>query len=130
MKTATPRPVDAKQLSEAGLRAFFRIADHWELSARDQQILLGVQAPSTFFKWKKDPRVRLPHDALERISYLLGIFKDLDILLPDPEAADRWVRQPNDAQPFGGRSALDLMLQGQMIDLFMVRQYLDRQRDS
>ena len=67
-------------------------------------------------------------DALERISYLLGIFKALNILLPDESAADRWIKKPNDAPIFGGKSALSRMLSGRVSDLFVVRQYLDAQR--
>jgi len=59
---------------------------------------------------------------------VLGIYKALRILLPDDMAADAWVRQPNAATPFGGRSALERMLGGQVSDLFVVREYLDAQR--
>ena len=44
------------------------------------------------------------------------------------ERADAWLRKPNDAPLFGGRTALDRMLAGQVSDLFVVRQYLDAQR--
>ena len=56
--------------------------------------LLGVTARSTFFKWKKDPNTVLPKDTLERISYILGIYKALQLLLPDEKAADEWVKRP------------------------------------
>ena len=65
---------------------------------------------------------------LERISYVLGIHKALEILFPDPVRADAWVRRPNDAPLFGGRSALERMLGGNVSDLYVVRQYLDAQR--
>src|SRR3546814_4919763 len=84
--------------------------------------LLGVSARSTFFKWKKDPDTILPSDTLERISYIVGIYKALQVLLPDEKAADEWVRHPNTAPPFGGGSALDRMLSGQVADLCVVRQ--------
>jgi len=90
--------------------------------------LLGLSSRSTYFKWRKDPRARVPRDTLERISYLLGIYKALQVLLPDTRAADEWVRQPNDAVLFGGRSALERMLSGNVADLYEVRQYLDAQR--
>jgi hypothetical protein len=38
------------------------------------------------------------------------------------------VRKPNTAPPFGGRSALERMLSGQVADLYVVRQYLDAER--
>ena len=119
---------DRKGLSGPALRTFFRIAQLWGLSVDEQMTLLGVTARSTFFKWKKDPSATLPRDTLERISYILGVYKALQILLPDEAAADEWVKRPNTAPPFGGRSALDRMLSGQVADLFVVRQYLDAQR--
>ena len=64
----------------------------------------------------------LSRDTLERLSYLLGIYKALQILLPDPAAADAWVRRPNAAPLFAGRSALDRMLAGNVSDLSAVRQ--------
>ena len=121
-------PLNRKALSGPALRAFFRIADLWGLSVEAQMTLLGVTTRSTFFSWKKDSEGVLSKDTLERISYVLGIYKALQILLPDGKAADEWVRRPNSAQPFGGRSALERMLSGQVADLFVVRQYLDAQR--
>ena len=38
------------------------------------------------------------------------------------------MRKPNAALPFGGGSALDRMLSGNVADLFVVRSYLDAQR--
>ncbi len=119
---------DRKGLSAPALSTFFHIAKIWSLSVDEQMILLGLTARSTFFKWKKDPNTVLPKDTLERISYVLGVYKALQILLPDERAADEWVRRPNAALPFGGRSALERMLSGQVADLFVVRQYLDAQR--
>ncbi|MEA3275337.1 MAG: MbcA/ParS/Xre antitoxin family protein [Pseudomonadota bacterium] len=126
---AQPSPkLDRKAMSPAALRAFFRIAALWGLDNREQMTLLGLSSPSTFFKWKRDPEVALPRDALERISYVLGIYKALQMLLPDQQAADAWVRKPNAAMLFGGNSALERMLSGNVSDLFVVRQYLDVQR--
>ena len=118
-------PLDRKGLSGPALRTFFRIAELWGLSVDEQMTLLGMSARSTFFKWKKNPDVTLPRDTLERISYIAGIYKALQILLPDEKAADEWVKRPNTAHPFGGRSALDRMTSGQVADLYLVRQYLD-----
>ena len=121
---------DRKGLSGPALRTFFGIAALWNLSTGEQMTLLGVTARSTFFKWKNNPNTVLPEDTLVRISCLLGIYKALQLLLPDEQAADQWVRRSNTAPPFGGRSALDRMLSGQVADLFAVRQYLDAQRGS
>ncbi len=110
------------------LRTFFRIADAWELSAVEARTLLGGPPASTYFKWKAGQVGAVSRDVLERVSYVLGIYKSLQILLPRPEAADGWVRRPNAAAPFHGASALERMLSGNVADLFVVRQYLDAQR--
>jgi hypothetical protein len=119
---------NAGSLGGAGLRAFANIAEAWDLNIAEQLTLLGIGSRSTFFKWRREREPRLPADTLERLSYLLGIYKSLQILLPDPKAADAWIRQPNTATPFGGRSALERMLSGQVADLYVVRQYLDTER--
>ncbi|SAL16858.1 hypothetical protein AWB74_00551 [Caballeronia arvi] len=125
-----PQPaLDSSDLSAAGLRAFFRITQDWDLSTEDQITLLGSPGRSTYFKWKQEPAsARLTRDTLERLSLILGIYKALQILLPDPKAADTWVRRPNSAPPFGGRPALDRLLAGNISDLVAVRQYLDAMR--
>ena len=117
---------DAQRLSAAGLRAFARIAELWQLGLDEQLVLLGQPPRSTFYAWRKAPEsARLPRDTLERLSNLLGIYKSLQILLPEPAAADAWVRQPNQAPLFAGRSALQVMLGGNVSDLNLVRRYLD-----
>ena len=125
--TRSATAVDRKGLSGPALRTFFRIAELWRLTVEEQMTLLGVTARSTFFKWTKDPNVVLQEDTLKRISCIVGVYEALQILLPDEEAADEWVRRPNAAPMFSGRSALDRMLSGHVADLFFVRQYLDAQ---
>ena len=121
--------VDPKRLASAALQAFFNLSARWGLTAAQERTLLGSPPESTFFKWKAEKTARrLGRDALERISYLLGISKALNILLPSPRAADEWVKKPNTAPLFHGQSALDRLLGGSLIDLADVRRYLDAQR--
>jgi hypothetical protein len=128
VRRAEDRVITTDRVARAGLRAFFRLAALWGLSVDEQVTLLGSPSRSTYFKWKKEGAESLPRDVLERISYLLGIYKALQILLPEATAADEWVRRPNDATPFGGRTALERMLSGHVADLYEVRRYLDAQR--
>jgi len=131
-RPAPAAPPDPDALGGPALRTFFRIAQHWELSAAEQMRLLGDPPRSTFYKWREASQTgespRIPRDVLERLSYLLGIWKALQILFPDPARADAWVRRPNDAPLFGGRTALERMLSGNVADLFVVRRYLDGER--
>lgn len=128
---ATRRTLPAtrpRDMAGPALRAFFNIATAWNLSAAQQRKLLGSPPNSTFFKWKRERSGSLPRDVLERISYVLGIYKALQVLIPDPTRADAWISTPNAAPLFGGQSALDRMLGGNVGDLYAVRQYLDAQR--
>ncbi len=123
-----PHPIDHATLA-AGMRAFFAITEKWKLTPDEAMALLGHPSRSTFYNWKKgDIRQTTAHsfDLASRISYVLGIFKALEILYQRPEMADAWVRKPNAA--FGGQSALDRMCAGQMVDLAAVRDYLDAVR--
>ena len=120
---------NSRDLSAAGLRAFFNIARDWNLNTDEQMVLLGAPGRSTFFKWKSAPEAaELKRDTLERLSYLLGIYKALQVLLPATAAADAWIKKPNGAPLFGGQSALARMLGGNVADLVAVRQYLDARR--
>jgi hypothetical protein len=120
---------DDAMIAKSALRTFFNIAEAWKLTTDEAMTLLGLDSRSTFFKWKKQPELaKLNPDKLERLSYIFGIYKALQILLPKPEAADQWIKRPNAAGLFQGKSALDRMLKGRVIDLYVVRQYLDGQR--
>jgi hypothetical protein len=121
-------PAPAGELGGPALRAFFRLAEQWKLRGAEQRRLLGDPAESTFFKWKRDQDGHPGRDVIERISYLLGIWKALQILFPDPAQADAWLHKPNQAALFGGHSAMQRMLSGNVSDLYVVRQYLDAQR--
>jgi len=125
---ATTAPAAVDRLAGPALRTFFSIAEAWRLTNDEAMKLLGDPPRSTFYEWKRAGDGRLTRDTLERISYVLEIYKALQILLPDPAAADDWVRKPNAAPLFGGKSALERLLSGNVGDLFVVRQYLDAVR--
>jgi hypothetical protein len=125
---ATPLDLASREAGQALLRTFFNVAEAWKLSAREAMTLLGLRSRSTYHVWKDGRSGPLPRDTLERISYVLGIFKALQMLLPSHESADAWIRKPNSAPLFGGQSALDRLLSGNVADLYEVRRYLDAQR--
>lgn len=129
---ATPAQ-STPDLAGPGLRTFFNIATkRWGLNEQEQMQILGVESRSTIQKWKARAKahaeISLGRDALERISYVLGIYKAINILLPVPERADGWMRASNRAPIFGGKRPLDRMTSGNVSDLYVVRQYLDAQR--
>jgi len=125
--TTPPVELDSPAAAQAALRTFWRLADAWKLGVAEQITLLGV-GKTTFYQWKQGKVGPLDKHVLERLSYLFGIYAALQILLPVAERADEWIRKPNGAPLFGGRSALERMLGGQVADLYVVRHYLDAQR--
>jgi Protein of unknown function (DUF2384) len=128
LKPAASSPdLGSASAAQAALRTFWRLSDAWKLDVSEQTTLLGV-GRTTLYQWKQGKVGPLDRHVLERLSYLFGIYAALQILLPVGERADEWVRKPNAAPLFGGRSALQRMLGGQVADLYRVREYLDAQR--
>ena len=125
-EASTAKTLGRQDLTGPALRTFFRIAEAWSLKEQEQMRLLGLESWSTFQSWKRGAVAAVPKDTLERISYILGICKGLNILLP--ETADQWVHKLNKARIFGGRSAIERMASGNVADLYVVRQYIDAQR--
>ena len=114
------------------LRTVFNILTAWQIKVKDWGVLLGVSQP-TVHRWKASPEAMAKissRDLAERLSYILGIYKALQILLPEPSAADGWVNRPNTSAFFGGRTPLDRMLAGNVADLYEVRRWLDGQRGA
>jgi uncharacterized protein (DUF2384 family) len=120
--------VGSAAAGRVALKGFFAITGRWGLSAGEQQVLLGGVGRTTLAKYRKLPEVALARDLLERISYVFGIHKALVVLFGSEQRAADWLRKPNRAVPFSGRSALDRMLAGSIVDLAAVREYLDAMR--
>lgn len=111
----------------AGLRTFFGIMQAWSVDAGQSMTILGAPA-STYYKWKADPeKARLSRDQFERLSYVFGIYKALQILLPDSVIADSWVNRENAAPLFSGHRPIELMSHGLVSDLYRVREHLASQ---
>ena len=123
-----PEPDERKRLSGPALRTFFRIAAAWQLSVVEQRALLGWPAASTYHKYKAGECGALAFDTLTRLSLLLGIYKSLQVLYPEPRFADGWIRLPNTNKAFGGHPPLTLMMDAGIDGLYRVRRLLDARR--
>lgn len=110
------------------LKAFFNITERWGLNDSERMVLLGGPSRSTYYKWKSALGGKLPRDVIERISYVMGIYKSLHILFSNEQQADGWIKRSNQAAPFDGLSAHEYMQRGSVVDLADVRRYLDAQR--
>jgi hypothetical protein len=121
-------PAVRRRLSEPALRAFFNISRGWQLGVPEERALLGWPPASTFHKYKSGNAGVLSFDTLTRISLVLGIYKALHILYPEPVFADGWMRMPNTNPLFGGRSPIGFVADTGLDGLFQLRRLLDGRR--
>jgi Antitoxin Xre/MbcA/ParS C-terminal toxin-binding domain len=134
---ATRYPLDAlpdlynraerERLSAPGLKAFFNIMERWKVRDEDARALLGGVTHGPFYEMKRNPDRVLEPDRLTRISYLIGIFKALNIL-HGRALADEWVHLPNSHPVFGGARPLKVMIGGGLPAMQLVRRLLDARR--
>lgn len=121
-----PEPVSDEEAA-AMFRAVARLFGLWDLT--DEQAATLVDLPlRTYRRWKAGDLGRIDRDGKARLSNLMGIHKALRIIFSDPARGYRWIKAANEA--FGGQSALDIMLGGELTDLMRVRRYLDAERGS
>ena len=112
------------------MRVFEGLAKAWQLTDDERLALLGLQDRTELERLLAAQVEVLPIQVVERVSTLLGIFKAINILLPVPARADQWMRRPNLAPPFCGRSAMAVMCDGGIEALLDVRRCLEQQTSS
>ena len=133
LQPITTRALDfvSEQITDAEggamLRAVINLFAKWQITDEDAAILLDLPV-RTYRRWKAGQPGRLNRDLKARLSNLLGIHKALRIIFVDPNRTYGWIKAANTA--FDGRSALDVMLGGELTDLMRVRRYVDAERGA
>jgi len=122
----TTRP-ERERLSGPAIRAFFAIMGRWNVKDEDARALLGGLSNGPFYAMKRDPDRVLESDRLMRISYLIGIFKALNIL-HSRKLADEWMQLPNSNPIFAGEAPLAFVMRGGLPAMQIVRRLLDARR--
>jgi hypothetical protein len=116
---------ERERLSAPALKAFFKLMRRWQVRDEDARLLLGGVSNGPYYQMKKDPGVRtLDADELLRVSYLLGIFRALNILHSE-RLADQWPKLPNSNRILHGLSPLEYMKKGGAPAMQNVRRLLD-----
>jgi len=118
---------ERERLSPSAIKAFFNVMANWDVREGDARTLLGGVSHGQFYEMKNNPRRTLDADTLTRISYLVGIFKALNILY-SKKLADAWIQRPNANPIFGGQAALAYMVKGGLPAMQTVRRLLDARR--
>jgi hypothetical protein len=116
-----------ERLSPAALRGFFAIMSRWQVRDEVARQLLGGVSNGTFYEMKRDASRVCSADELTRISYLIGMFKALNVL-HDEALADAWMQLPNTNRLFGGGTPLEYVTRGGIPAMEQVRRLLDARR--
>lgn len=121
-------PVITDEEAAALARATVNLLGKWQLADAEARTVLGGMAQRTWARWKAGDMGRIDRDLRTRMAILMGIHKALRYLFTDPARGYAWIRKPNAV--FEGRSALDVMLRGEITDLVELRTYLDAERGA
>lgn len=124
-----PRDFSPAPITDAEAQATFRAAlnlfEKWTLTDQQAATLLDLPVRS-YRRWKRGEIGRIDRDQKARLSNLMGIHKALRIIFREAQRGYEWIRKENAA--FAGKSALAVMLGGELTDLMRVRRYLDAER--
>lgn len=121
-------PAERERLSPEALRAFFTIMAHWNITDGDARRLLGDMSNGAYHALKRGGCQTLDEGNLVRISFLIGIFRALNIVHSE-QLADCWMQLPNTNGIFDGKTPLEYLMQGDGRSEFRtVRRLLDAER--
>lgn len=124
LRDFVPAPISDEEAA-AMFRAAVNLFRLWRLTDEQAATLLDLPLRS-YGRWKSGQIGRISRDGKARLSNLMGIHKALRIIFREPQRGYDWVQAGNAV--FGGRSALQVMLGGDLTDLMRVRRYLDDER--
>src|ERR1700719_1867900 len=116
-----PAPITDDEAA-ATFRAALNLFRLWSVTDENAAVLLDLPVRS-YRRWKAGEIGRIDRDTKARLSNLIGIHKALRIIFREPQRGYAWIQAPNAA--FGGRTALEVMLGGELTDLMRVRRHLD-----
>ncbi|HXP64707.1 MAG TPA: MbcA/ParS/Xre antitoxin family protein [Steroidobacteraceae bacterium] len=122
----SPQPVTDDEAA-AMFRAALNLFRHWGVNDQEAAIMLDLN-PRTYARWKAGDLGRIGRDGKARLSNLMGIHKALRTIFREPTRGYAWIKAPNEI--FEGKSALEIMLGGELTDLMRVRRYLDAERSA
>jgi uncharacterized protein (DUF2384 family) len=114
--------------AEALARTTVNLFNAWKLTDAQACTLLGGLSARTWARWKEGNAGRVHRDLKMRMAHLMGIHKGVRHLFKDATRGYDWIKAPNTA--FGGKSALDIMLGGELADLAVMREWLDAERSA
>ena len=119
-----PDPISDEEAA-AMFRAAVNLFRLWGVTDEEAATLVDLPL-RTYRRWKAGEIGRIDRDGAARLSNLMGIHKALRLIFREPQRGYEWIKATNTA--FAGRTALEVMLGGELTDLMRVRRYLDAER--
>jgi len=117
---------NSKSISDAvAWKALQNLVQRFNFTEAEGKVLMGEMPRSTYLKGLYKHIGKLNRDQKERISYLLGTYKGLRILFTDSAQALTWIDRSNTLPPFNGMTPREYMMEGSLVRLADVRQFLD-----
>jgi len=111
----------------AMFRAAVNLFRLWRITDEEAAVLIDLPVRS-YRRWKAGEIGRISRDGKARLSNLMGIHKALRLIFTEPQRGYDWIKRAN--ADFGGKSAVDVMLGGELTDLMRVRRLLDAERGA
>ena len=105
------------------VQVFFKIFDLWKLSKKEGAVLLGLENTVHFYNYRSGAKSLSNRDTKDRIRYLFQIHDGLFSLFQDEEAERAWIY--GGKQDLEGKSPLEIMLEGSMENILLIKQYVE-----
>jgi hypothetical protein len=123
MKTSTQFALSIP--NEVAWKALKHLVERFNFNKEEALTVMGGMAASSYYKGISQYQGNLTRDEKERISLLLGIYKDLRILFVDSNQAMSWIDRENNLPPFNGFTPRTYIMEGSLMRLAEVRRFLD-----
>ncbi len=113
---------DSKRFRRVACHAYTGLCGVWEIPENDAATLLGI-TPTRYRKWVANDGEPMDVQVLEKISCLLGIYKDLGTLYSGHlDRTARWFKYPN--PQLDGQAPYDVLAGAEPPTFHTVRRFV------
>jgi hypothetical protein len=105
------------------VQGLFAIFDRWQINDQKAAILLGLQSTANLADLKAGTAGLGTRDLQDRARLIMNIYEGVHSLVRELDAERSWI---NGSMPgLGGRSLLEVMKQGSIVDLMTAKAFVD-----
>jgi hypothetical protein len=122
-----PALFDNQPVRRGVITGFTKVCERWQISKGKQIALLGYADDEFVGAQILSGRTRGGQDVKDRVGLLIAIAVGLRALFNNSVGSEtRWLQTCR--AEIGGKSAIDYMAEGRMVNLMRVREIVDRER--